>query len=274
MTEHQSSEEGAEGLRLSEAEREALVRAAVAYYARSRKGKGADPDYLLRSDPASLPVSFARDIVEPLVPVVERIIADRLAAVQADRDEANVHAVECERIGVEAIETRIMAEAENARLRARLAEVEALADAYDTWDGDPTSEFSSSPRQRAQLRAALASPSSLAQREAEVGARVVWHVSAHGRSLDRVCDSLATGKSVCDDLMDQLGGEWTVVEDWANLNVSEAPPRWVRYVSRGTSDPVEQSVAAVYVDTSGTWFRENTPAYRADALAAEAGGES
>ena len=102
----------------------------------------------------------------------------------------------------------------------------------------------------------------LAARDRRVRAEAVWQVSAfgRGRSVDRLCDSLATGQSVCDDLMRQLGGEWSVVEDWANLNLPEALPRWVRYVSRNGAEPVEQVVAAAHVDTSGTWFRDRIEA--------------
>lgn len=145
---HPSSEEGAEGLRLTEAEREAMLFALAA----------PDPD---RGPTTEIQRMY-------VVAAVERILADRLAAVQAERegwvqvaadrtrerdaearacevvrtraesaeaaldaarreaDEANVHAIECERIGVKAIEDRIMAEAERDDLRARLGAVETL----------------------------------------------------------------------------------------------------------------------------------------------------
>lgn len=47
----------------------------------------------------------------------------------------------------------LKARAESAE--AALARVKTLRDAYYAWDGDPASEFASSPRQRAQLDAAL-----------------------------------------------------------------------------------------------------------------------
>lgn len=84
----------------------------------------------------------------------------------------------------------------------------------------------------------------------------VWLVSTYGRTLDRVCDTAETGKSVCDDLLRELSSTFTVVEDWANLNLPEAPPRWVRYIREGGSEKVtEQAVECRVVDTTGRWFR-------------------
>lgn len=48
---------------------------------------------------------------------------------------------------------RRLARAEAAE--AIVARVQALYDAYMAWDGDPSSEFASSPHQREQLRRAL-----------------------------------------------------------------------------------------------------------------------
>lgn len=60
----------------------------------------------------------------------------------------------------EALEHYVAARLADAEQRAEKAEakvraVEGLRDAYYAWDGDPESEFASSPRQRDQLDAAL-----------------------------------------------------------------------------------------------------------------------
>lgn len=84
---------------------------------------------------------------------------------------------------------------------------------------------------------------------------MVWLTYAsESRAPDRVCDSLETGQRLCGDFLDALSGDWVLIEEWANVNVPGAAPRWVRYVER-RGEVVEQSVAATQVDRVGAWFR-------------------
>jgi hypothetical protein len=207
MTEHQSSEEGAEGL--SERESFCICNGGVG------------------------PVICPGDTHTWQCSELWRRVSARLAAVQAE----NARILRTMR-AQDAANDALMAE--NARLRARLAEVEALADSYDAWDGDPTSEFSSSPRQRAQLRAALASPSSLAQRDAEVGARVLREAADRHIAELVCCD-------VFERLCDKPSSYWT--------------------------DAERREMRSHSICYWGAACAEGDRA-RADALAAEAGGES
>jgi hypothetical protein len=106
MTEHQSSEEGAEGLRLTEAEEFALCEAMEAWTDR--------PDTSDNEGPYA---------------VVERILADRLAAVQAEAEIAG----QMKHITAEMVRGNQPLEAKEemiADLRARLSHVEAERDGW------------------------------------------------------------------------------------------------------------------------------------------------
>ena len=194
MTE--SSDQGRGGL--SEAEREALLGSVVGW-----AGESADLD-------------DCRNVTVHIAAQVERILADRLAAVQAEVAEQDREHEKTLSIMEAACDRAESAEAENARLRARLGAVEALAEEPETNYPDNCGcshgmgfqfhtypcRFSESVPRRA-LRAALASPTSHAQREAEVGARAlreyadladgrernVWDLVAH--ELRARADALA-----------------------------------------------------------------------------------
>lgn len=64
-----------------------------------------------------------------------------VAALRAEVDDANEHAIECERIGVKALEDRILVELERDEARRALAdlrgEIKALADEWEAIDGEP-----------------------------------------------------------------------------------------------------------------------------------------
>jgi hypothetical protein len=214
----------------------------------------------------------------------EGLSADRLAAVQAEME----HQAERKETYHE---QWMLTEAENARLRARLAEVEALADGWnDVPDYAPSAYDQGRVDQRHDmtmaLLEALASPSSLAQREAdpedapptpydpddaeeaeflgiapplaqrdaEVGARVI-----EGQAVSaRFHDPLAPGTHVL---------AWPGSRDSAPLVTRTRSEVW----TLGSGDRVVMvegragGIALTHIDVLPT---------RADALAAEAGGES
>jgi hypothetical protein len=108
---------------------------------------------------------------------VERILADRLAAVQAERDEALTRYAEREgRWGWALIREQNMqrraesAEAERDDLRARLLAVEALADEPDAF---PNPFGVAHAVLVSRLRAVLASPSTHTQRDTETAAQAL-----------------------------------------------------------------------------------------------------
>jgi hypothetical protein len=67
---------------LTEPEWEALNLAAIGYYTRHWKQQP-NPKALLETDPSSLAVSMALDVVAPLVPAVEHIVAARIVQARA-----------------------------------------------------------------------------------------------------------------------------------------------------------------------------------------------
>jgi hypothetical protein len=228
MTEHQSSEEGAEGL--TEAERDAIC---ICPWT----NVGVCP-----GDAHETRCSQHRARVLDL-------LADRLAA--AD-EYGSALAASLARQRDEANRRTDSAEAENARLRARLAEVEALAEECDRLQtvvnqgaagalcpdmrthgervhrivaaaeaaeaerDDLRARLSAVERVAeewkwyeagditADLRAALASPSSLAQRDAEVGARVCRYPCGCDQFPDEHC---ACMDGHADALAAEAGGE-------------------------------------------------------------------